>query len=240
MTIRKGTAKFRLSDGIAGDRWVVEDTETGQFRAFDNAGDRDRFAFSHRTVQRGVAYADAGQVGANARYYEDIVWEEEEPKSRIIYHLVDGQRWYANYDPLTGRRSGDRSTVERAEAETEFIISVALGDEWNYYEEEKINVTDYQKKYYAVLDALDAEAQRREWCGEYQEFLTSNGIVDDRGPKYPFPTKVGTVVDQGDFRFIRNHNAWHATIDRDNVNYDDDAFKAWLANRQFKVALEGA
>lgn len=238
MTIRKGTAKFRLSDGIAGDRWVVEDTETGQFRAFDNAGDRDRFVSSGRSIQRGVAYA--GQVGANARYYEDIVWEEGEPKSRIIYHLVSGQKWYAKYDPLTGRRSGDRSTVERAEAEISFDISVTLGDEWNYYEEEKIDVTDYQKKYYAVLDALDAEAKRREWCGEYQEFLTSNGIVDDRAPKYPFPTKVGTVVDQGDFRFIRNSDSWHATVDHRNTNYTDDAFKAWLTGRSFKVVLEGA
>lgn len=238
MTIRKGTAGFRNYDGRVEDRWVVEDTETGQFRAFSSEDARDDFVDSGRSIQRGVAYV--GQIGSTRNLYQDIVWDEEKPKSRIIYHLVSGQKWYAKYDPLTGRRSGDRSTVEQAEAETAFVVSVALGDEWNYYEEEKIDVTDYQKKYYAVLDALDAEAKRREWCGEYQEFLTSNGIVDDRGPKYPFPTKVGTVVDQGDFRFIRNRNAWHATTDRDNVNYDDDAFKAWLANRQFKVVLEGA
>jgi hypothetical protein len=245
MTIRTGTAEFYI-DGDP--RWVAEDTETDAFFAFGNAYERDRFVRDHNTFTYRTDNQGYGVMGTGARLYKNILWDEPKSEHRIIWHTAwDGKKYYAKYEPLTGRRTGDKTTVEQAQAVNQFVIEVTVGgnSDWQYYEEkEEAPVTDYEKRYYDLLDALDAEAKRREWCSEYDEFKKKNNVTDDRKPKYPFPTKGGAVIKAAGYTWMRdNHNRWRAHADRSTTRTDEE-LKDYLERNgdhgAFEVILEGA
>jgi hypothetical protein len=100
------------------------------------------------------------------------------------------RQYESGMKPWTARLHGQAGTAHR-EGNSGFYANFRFDDEPE--PEPEPEPEDYRQKYERLVEALYAEAQRRNWCGEWDDFAEKHGIEKPK-PELPEEPPVGSVV----------------------------------------------